>query len=571
MFLTINQWRKKLKDVTCVNPSNHVESMDLSREGTYHIQQPNSMKGLENRKGEHNCFLNVVIQIMWHCEPFRNLFKKIHKDEHDHSRLPGGEEACVFCSLRNLFMNYEFSDDRVLLPEEVRMALSTAYQHSSKFQLHQMDDACEAFQAILTELNNSLVCSHIPVFDINVSEQTICGKCGERGEPLVYQTPCWYISVTEMVNLSNQRQRLKTSSFEKLFKLITESEEKNCISGECGKCKVRKYVLDVPSVLCIGLTWESGNVKSRQHRAMIALLRLRTSLKLKKMFAGIDTNQTAELISFIGYYGKHYVTVLKSSGCWYLVDDHKFRQLGSDDSMIEVVLAWKLQINALFYQVSDLQYTPQLIPKTASPLPKRIAESRHSLMDIRPTVLDFEDMNDDIVPSSPQLNSASLIPNVKYIHVVNKQQSKIDKSGPIIQSGRDEADSNQLADTTDTFGICIEGCMPIEICKVLSADACFCWIEADMLVRGRQTTVDLTRNLQLCLYVRRPDLLGPKPTKIFCQFQHSYEQCAKSARNAEKEWFQFGMLDLEQRSCFLTIPACLHRFQSFMVLFKIVE
>ena len=30
------------------------------------------MAGLQNQTGEYNCFLNVIIQCLWHCRDFRD-------------------------------------------------------------------------------------------------------------------------------------------------------------------------------------------------------------------------------------------------------------------------------------------------------------------------------------------------------------------------------------------------------------------------------------------------------------------------------------------------------------------
>ncbi len=48
-------------------------------------------KGLTNF-GENNCFINVVIQSLWHLEPFRLKFTQ-EKERHRH------EEHCVYCAL----------------------------------------------------------------------------------------------------------------------------------------------------------------------------------------------------------------------------------------------------------------------------------------------------------------------------------------------------------------------------------------------------------------------------------------------------------------------------------------
>ena len=53
-------------------------------------------KGLENLFGQNNCFLNVVIQSLWHLKSFRDKFRTW--DTHSH---PTDEaEKCVHCALK---------------------------------------------------------------------------------------------------------------------------------------------------------------------------------------------------------------------------------------------------------------------------------------------------------------------------------------------------------------------------------------------------------------------------------------------------------------------------------------
>lgn len=51
------------------------------------------MKGLENR-GANNCFLNVVIQTLWHTESFRESFG----NSLNYHKCPENK-ACIICSL----------------------------------------------------------------------------------------------------------------------------------------------------------------------------------------------------------------------------------------------------------------------------------------------------------------------------------------------------------------------------------------------------------------------------------------------------------------------------------------
>lgn len=58
------------------------------------LQRNPNEKGLQNFIGENNCFLNVVIQALWHLDSFRLAFKSPRiKSNHRHT------ENCVYCAL----------------------------------------------------------------------------------------------------------------------------------------------------------------------------------------------------------------------------------------------------------------------------------------------------------------------------------------------------------------------------------------------------------------------------------------------------------------------------------------
>lgn len=55
-------------------------------------------KGLVNSFGQNNCFLNVVIQSLWHLAPFREKFNSWETHTHDSAGIT--EDKCVHCSLK---------------------------------------------------------------------------------------------------------------------------------------------------------------------------------------------------------------------------------------------------------------------------------------------------------------------------------------------------------------------------------------------------------------------------------------------------------------------------------------
>lgn len=101
--------------------------------------------GLKNAIGEQNCFLNVVIQALWRQRACRDFFFSV--EDAWKTQNP------VLIALTTLFTEYKYSEENILPPDEVRISLAEMFAHLQRFQLGEMDDAGESFEAILTAMH----------------------------------------------------------------------------------------------------------------------------------------------------------------------------------------------------------------------------------------------------------------------------------------------------------------------------------------------------------------------------------------------------------------------------------
>ncbi|KAG0460123.1 hypothetical protein HPP92_023251 [Vanilla planifolia] len=97
--------------------------------------------GLKNAVGEYNCFLNVIIQSLWHLRRFRDEFL-MGSSVHAHIGEP-----CVVCALYDIFNALKEAtvneQGEAVAPTRLRIALSNLYPDSNFFQEAQMNDASE--------------------------------------------------------------------------------------------------------------------------------------------------------------------------------------------------------------------------------------------------------------------------------------------------------------------------------------------------------------------------------------------------------------------------------------------
>lgn len=98
---------------------------------------PVALRGLENLMGENNCFLNVVIQSLWHLRAFSSAFVEL--TQHTHS------DNCVVCELQSIYTQFQFAEDHTIPPRALRQALAALHKAEARFQIGSIDDATEAF------------------------------------------------------------------------------------------------------------------------------------------------------------------------------------------------------------------------------------------------------------------------------------------------------------------------------------------------------------------------------------------------------------------------------------------
>lgn len=60
--------------------------------------------GLENNFGEHNCWVNAIVQLLFHLDEFRYATESIK------NHLLCKKHSCQLCKLKVLLNNYQQSD-----------------------------------------------------------------------------------------------------------------------------------------------------------------------------------------------------------------------------------------------------------------------------------------------------------------------------------------------------------------------------------------------------------------------------------------------------------------------------
>ncbi|TMW65331.1 hypothetical protein Poli38472_007973 [Pythium oligandrum] len=369
-------------------------------------------KGLTNDLGENNCFLNVIIQSLWHLRSCRVLIAT--GDHALHHRFGGkttklAQEAaargsCLLCELEQIFILYQFAEEPVLEVDRVRLALG------NMFQLGAMNDATETLEAILDALHwdtfnrmlalrrghqclsmdelsqssvedaSSIICepqciAHL-LFQMNLMELKSCRQCGETNEPLMNTDFLYRVYAQELLNYA------KGKSLEDVLRLEAQG---GCIAEECmptcdacksgAKMQQSRWILQLPMVFAISIIWSSDHVQKNDVKAWMELLSSQNSrakknqddelqtLDLGRIFR-LDTKpdeQAASDYNFRGmvcYYGRHYVGFFKSRSVengvsgerWFLFDDTRVKPVGNWDEVRSRIERGVYQPTLLFYE-----------------------------------------------------------------------------------------------------------------------------------------------------------------------------------------------------------------------------
>ncbi|KAG9275546.1 inactive ubiquitin carboxyl-terminal hydrolase 54 isoform X1 [Astyanax mexicanus] len=297
-------------------------------------------KGLSNEPGQNSCFLNSALQVLWHLDIFRRSFRQLTT----HKCM---EDSCIFCALKSIFAQFQFSSDKVLPSDALRTALAKTFQDEQRFQLGIMDDAAECFENILMRIHFHIAdeskedictakhCIPHQKFAMTLFEQCVCGSCGASSDPLPFIQMVHYISTTSLCNqavrMLESREKPTPDMFGELLRnASTMGDLRNC-PGNCGeKLRIRRVLMNSPEIITIGLVWDSDH----SDLAEDVIHSLGTILRLGDLFYRVTEEKARQaelyLVGMVCYYGKHYSTFFFQTKIrkWMYFDDAHVKEIG---------------------------------------------------------------------------------------------------------------------------------------------------------------------------------------------------------------------------------------------------
>ncbi|RHY10790.1 hypothetical protein DYB34_011074 [Aphanomyces astaci] len=256
-------------------------------------------KGLTNYVGQNNCFLNVIIQSLWHLDSFRVLITSS-----DHTALHSVHDTCLLCELKEIFTYYEYGEEKTLAPDNVRVALNVLSSQTDRFRLGAMADATETLDTILASMHADQVRHHalphpspttpLPpqqslsssieindtdcdpkcighaLFESNMFDMYRCQSCQATSEPEMWKDTLYRVYFAELyqcvANTTTSAKSFffrsssptanhpsnKEHSFEAVLRtLLNEGPRRSCPENELTKCRGSCLVDRYSSNICM--------------------------------------------------------------------------------------------------------------------------------------------------------------------------------------------------------------------------------------------------------------------------------------------------------------------------------
>ncbi|KZV13855.1 hypothetical protein F511_44939 [Dorcoceras hygrometricum] len=263
--------------------------------------------GLTNDVGEYNCFLNVIIQSLWHLRRFRDEFLRRSLSEHVHIGDP-----CVICALYGIFIALSMgsTDNRreAVAPTSLRVALSKLYPESNFYLEGQMNDASEVLGVIFNCLHRSFTpcasdtesedsdctgswdcsngsCIAHSIFGMDIFERMNCYNCGLESRYLKYTSFFHNINASA---LRTMKVMCPESSFDELLNLVEMNHQLACDPdvGGCGTLNYIHHILSTPPhVFTIVLGWQ--NTCESVEDITATLIALSTETDISVLYRGL--------------------------------------------------------------------------------------------------------------------------------------------------------------------------------------------------------------------------------------------------------------------------------------------
>ena len=339
-----------------------IENKEMEKEKKKNIIIP-----LSNEKGSNSCFINVLIQILFHSPEFNDNFLKLKINDENN---PLHQLQILFMQ----YLKYQDSEPLIINIKKLRKSLSKIF---SDIQEGVAGDPVEILNHILnaihlfsfhhaqlnyfnpSEFNCNLSCISHKLFSIKLQENISCEKC-EVMDVIPYDGNFFVYGIfvfellEELHSKTNQSFRNKLFDYSKIVnnKVPEGVKVSNC---KCEKPKLTKNLIQCGNTnpyLVINLIWDNYSPKMTDICKIYNLISIEdNNNKLFTLKDESKMNQQYYLYGIILFYNWHYTCAINTCNNWYFVDDQKIKKFQSYKDLIINVIQNHYHPVVLFYSI----------------------------------------------------------------------------------------------------------------------------------------------------------------------------------------------------------------------------
>ena len=304
-----------------------------------------------NSRGTNNCFINVLVQILYHSPEFRNEYLKINFKDDPNNPL---------YQLQLLFKKYQhYQKDRTPRYLDIRILRKTLSKIFTEIQdsvcgdpvevLNDLLNAIHLFQVDHKTLNDfnasqykcKLTCLSHQFFSIKLQETMFCQNCEAVNDTsyddnyFVFEIFVYEI-LEKLHSKTNQSFRNKLFSYAKEINTTVPENTKlsKCTCDKPNNIKKLTQLGNYNPYLVINLTWVNPIPKMTDACKIFNLIPLyATNIDL---FNPENEGKKKDyyLYAIILYYYGHYTCAVNSNNIWYFIDDTSNKRFESYKDLI---------------------------------------------------------------------------------------------------------------------------------------------------------------------------------------------------------------------------------------------
>ena len=333
---------------------------------------------LVNPTGSKNCFLNTIVQILYHSELFRKKLSKINFNIA--GEIKKNNPIYQLYHLFGDYYNCQYLSKKYTL--DIKFFKSALSKNFTEIIDGETGDPVEALNRIFNTIHlfdsgqkinienpSSYKCNNCvshQLFSIKIKDRIYCSKCN-NGKNTFFDSN-YFIYEIFIYEILEQIDNLKSDSYRnELFyysKLVNNFliEEKIKIDGcNCENQNLYREIIQCNKIqnpyFIINLTWDKPKPKMTNVCKIFNLIPLFDyNSRLFEFEENSNLTTIYYLYAIILYYNLHYTCALNIKNSWYFIDDDKIKKFDTYKDLVIYLIKNYYYPIVLFYSIDNITY-----------------------------------------------------------------------------------------------------------------------------------------------------------------------------------------------------------------------